>query len=177
MSLSSAIYGNAVHWDVHRPDHGAFIANLGGGSAANRSDTATAVLNLAARSPTVVAACIDRASTGSARSEQLRTRGLQLVGGETRPFTRADSQPRWVDACSGPRVWVPSRWSPVPCAGKAHTGPSQGGRGGLKNYSLAYRRVGSSNCEPFCGLLLLDLLSRIRSMAGWFLPFKFYVLW
>ena len=59
MALSSAIYGDARHWDVHRPDHGAFLQNFGAGNAADRNATAVATLNLAARSPTVVAMIMD----------------------------------------------------------------------------------------------------------------------
>ena len=71
----------------------------------------------------------------------------------------------------------PEQVVPGPVCQRAHTGPSQGGRGGFKNYSLAYRRVGSSNCEPFCGLLLWTFLVGSVQWLVWFLPFKFCVLW
>ena len=48
-------FDDAAHWDIHRPDYGTLMGTVGGGAATNGPDTARAIVNIAARSPVVLA--------------------------------------------------------------------------------------------------------------------------
>ena len=52
---ASTLYADASKWDEHRPDHTAILNSLGGRVAVGRDKVEQMYLNMATRSPTVVA--------------------------------------------------------------------------------------------------------------------------